>query len=211
MNYAGFWRRYAALFIDGLIMWIPSIVLDYFFKYPVASIFINIFYKPIFESSSLKGTPGKAVMGIVVVNEFGGQLTLAQAYTRYACSFLSGFVLMLGYFMSLFTAKRQTLHDIVAGTVVIEDHVPDINYFEAWKQNIVKLYYKLSGNNTDSSFKYNSGSNSSVSSVHQERSHITDHTDRTLKAIEDLHKLYQAGAITHEEYELKKQELLKKI
>ena len=92
--------------------------------------------------------------------------------------------------MNLFTAKRQTLHDMIASSVVIKKTAPDVNYFQVWLAELKKV----GGDRTasDNILKTTTDSNAA-------------------KAIEDLHKLFQSGAITQAEYDLKKSELLKKI
>lgn len=199
MVYSGFWRRFVATFLDGLIMFIPAWVLGALMPY-VGGIILGLIYKPVFEASALKGTPGKAMMGMIVVSESGERLTLKQAYIRYFCSILSGLVLCIGYLMNLFTAKRQTLHDMIAESVVINQEPPDLNYFQVWKQEIKILFDKLSGDATTVS---NAASSVSPS--------ISAQSADISKAIEDLHKLYQSGALSQAEYDAKKQELLNKI
>jgi uncharacterized RDD family membrane protein YckC len=65
-------------------------------------------------------TLGKRVMGLAVQGVDGRQLSFAQASIRWAGRWASGLVLGLGYMLALFTDKRQTLHDLVAGTVVVQ-------------------------------------------------------------------------------------------
>lgn len=199
MVYSGFWRRFVAAFLDGLIMLIPAWLLGILVPY-VGGVILGLLYKPVFEASALKGTPGKAMMGMVVVSETGERLTLKQAYIRYFCSILSGLVLCIGYLMNLFTAKRQTLHDMIAECVVINQEPPDLNYFQVWKQEIKVLFNRLSGDAAPVSNSPNSVSNS-----------ISAQSADVSKAIEDLHRLYQSGALSQAEYDAKKQELLSKI
>lgn len=199
MVYSGFWRRFVASFLDGLIMLIPAWLLGILVPY-VGGIILGLLYKPVFEASALKGTPGKAMMGMIVVSETGERLTLKQAYIRYFCSILSGLVLCIGYLMNLFTAKRQTLHDMIAECVVINQEPPDLNYFQVWKQEIKILFNRLSGDAAPIANAANSVSNS-----------ISAQSADVSKAIEDLHRLYQSGALSQAEYDAKKQELLNKI
>lgn len=199
MVYSGFWRRFVASFLDGLIMLIPAWLLGMLLPY-VGGIILGLVYKPVFEASALKGTPGKAMMGMVVVSESGERLTLKQAYIRYFCSILSGLVLCIGYLMNLFTAKRQTLHDMIAECVVINQEPPDLNYFQVWKSEMKVLFNRLSGDATPVSNEANSVSSS-----------ISAQSADVSKAIEDLHRLYQSGALSQAEYDAKKQELLSKI
>lgn len=200
MVYAGFWRRFVASFLDGMIVLIPSWIIGLLVPY-VGGIIVGLLYKPVFEASALKATPGKAMMGMMVLSESGERLTLKQSYIRYFCSILSGIVLGIGYLMNLFTAKRQTLHDMIAESVVIKQDAPDLNYFKVWKDEVSVLFARLSGDAPTVSNAANSVYTNSISAQSADVS----------KAIEDLHKLYQSGAISQAEYDAKKQELLQKI
>ena len=184
MVYSGFWRRFVASFLDGLIMLIPAWLLGILLPY-VGGIILGLIYKPVFEASALKATPGKAMMGMIVVSESGERLTLKQAYIRYFCSILSGIVLCIGYLMNLFTAKRQTLHDMIAECVVINQEPPDLNYFQVWKAEMKVLYNRLAG---DTPAVSNAASSVTPS--------LSAQSADVSKAIEDLHKLYQSGAIS---------------
>lgn len=193
MIYAGFWRRWAALFIDAIILLIPSALLNYVIPY-VGSIILVLVYKPVFEASVLQATPGKALMGISAVSEDGSRMTIKQSYIRYFASFLSGVILCIGYLMNLFTPKRQTLHDILAQSVVIMKEPPEMNYFQVWMDEMKKLF-----NSFDSKGVYNSSTSTESSA------------SATTITLEQLFKLYQAGALSEAEYTQKKEELLKKI
>lgn len=193
MNYAGFWKRYFATFIDGIILLIPNLAFNYVVPYAGGFLF-GFLYFPLFNSSPLQATPGKAIMGIAVVDENGNALTLKAAIIRHAASFLSALFLGIGYFMNLFTAKRQTFHDMVAESVVIIKQAPEVNYFHVWLNEAKRL-----------------GGDSTVSNVLQNDIQKATPVVDAAKAIEELHKLFQAGAITQEEYDSKKAELLKKI
>lgn len=189
MNYAGFWKRYFAGVIDGIILLIPNLAFNYVVPYAGAFMFGFLYY-PLFNSSPLQATPGKAIMGIAVLSEEGNTISLKAAIIRHATSLLSALFLCIGYFMNLFTAKRQTLHDMVAQTVVVYKQAPEVNYFTVWLNEIKRL-----------------GGDATVSNEIQKTTQETG----AAKAIEELHKLLQSGAITQEEYEFKKAELLKKI
>lgn len=148
MNYAGFWRRFAASLIDGLIMLIPSIFLGVVFRGGFAStglgFILGFLYRPFFESSTLNGTPGKALMKISVLSQTGERLTFKQACIRFFCGYLSALLLCIGYLIQPFTAKRQTLHDMIAETVVVNNETtPDINYFSVWKDQFKAVIERL--------------------------------------------------------------------
>lgn len=119
MEYANFWRRGAAAIIDGIILSaISALCMRLVVLLPFAFI-LHFFYKPIFESSNVRATPGKYLAEISVVKSNGDKLSLKDAYIRYFSSWLSGIMCGLGYFMALFTKKKQTLHDLFADTVVV--------------------------------------------------------------------------------------------
>ena len=147
MNYTGFSRRFAALLIDSLILWIPSLFLGSGLQSIPSTIGLGlvfgIIYYAIFESSAMSSTPGKALMGIVVLTESGDRLTFKAACIRYLCRYISSAILGIGYFMQLFTSKRQTLHDMLAEAIVIDREIPDVNYFTVWKDQFKAVIGKL--------------------------------------------------------------------
>lgn len=135
--YAGFWRRAAAALIDGVIIFTLSTVLARFA--PVALI-LHFFYKPIFEASAVRATPGKYLAEISVERTSGDQLSLKDSYIRYFASMLSGAMLFLGFFMALFTKKTQTLHDVIADTVVVNKVYDNNGLFNEWWATLRKLF-----------------------------------------------------------------------
>ncbi len=204
MVYSGFWRRFMATVIDALIMIIPACILGTLVPY-VGGLVLGLLYKPVFEASPLKGTPGKAMMRMVVLSEAGERLTLKQSYIRYFCSILSGFVLGIGYLMNLFTAKRQTLHDMIAESVVINQDAPDLNYFQVWLAEVKVIFNRLAGDAAPISNAASTANNTTVNTS------VSAQSADVSKAIEDLHRLFQSGALSEAEYTAKKEELLKKI
>jgi uncharacterized RDD family membrane protein YckC len=139
MIYANLWKRTIAAFIDFLILSaIGTICIRSFFLIPVACI-INLLYKPIFEASAARATPGKSIMGIAVVKINGDQLTLKDSYIRYLSSFISSFTLGLGYVIALFTEKNQTLHDFFAGTVVVEQTYENSGLWNEWVKTVKSI------------------------------------------------------------------------
>ena len=146
MNYAGFWRRFAAYMIDSIILSIPSLAAGSAVSmYGVvgAGVILGLLYYPIFESSSLSATPGKALMGLAVVTEAGERITFKTAALRYFCRYLSVCILYIGYIMQAFTGKRQTLHDMLSETIVMNRASADVNYFSVWKEQLKEVVNKL--------------------------------------------------------------------
>jgi uncharacterized RDD family membrane protein YckC len=72
-----------------------------------------------FMSSGWQATPGQRLLGLRTQRTDGGRVSFGRASGRYFASIVSGYLLLTGYFMMLFTERRQTLHDRLAGTVVV--------------------------------------------------------------------------------------------
>jgi len=140
--YAGFWRRFAAYVIDYILI----LILILFVVIIVASIFdfmgfmvgmagggesggeavgfgivLVIFwlYWAVMESSSKQATLGKMALGIIVTDLEGNRISFGRATERYLAKIISGFIL-IGFIMVGFTARKQGLHDIIAGCVVVK-------------------------------------------------------------------------------------------
>jgi uncharacterized RDD family membrane protein YckC len=143
--YAGFWRRYAAALIDGLLTGIVGLVITFFAGTDMIlqislSAIINIIYFSIFDSSEMMGTPGKNIMGLVIISENSkARISFKTALIRHLVRWISGVLLGIGFLMQLFTSKRQTLHDMASETLVIKRIPPDINYFKAFKNNFSQV------------------------------------------------------------------------
>jgi len=80
---------------------------------------IGWLYDAASASGSKQGTLGKRLLGLCVVSESGERLTFGRASVRHCTKFLSAFGLMLGFLMAVFDQRKQTLHDLVAETLVL--------------------------------------------------------------------------------------------
>ena len=147
--YAGFWRRFIAYCLDQIIL-IPFVAAVGFVlgliglgdQVIVLSLttLLTFTYNVVFNCSSLCATPGKAVLGIAIVDEkTNSQITFKQAIIRFLSSFLSGLALCLGYLIQPFTARRQTLHDMITETIVVRRNHGDVNYITIFKENFSKI------------------------------------------------------------------------
>jgi uncharacterized RDD family membrane protein YckC len=119
--YGGFWERFAAAFIDGLIVGVANMILSFIF--PFFSLFGIItawLYHALQESGNSQATIGKKALGLKVVNENGQQISFGQATGRHFGKYLSGIILFIGYLMMLWDEKKQTLHDKMANTYVVK-------------------------------------------------------------------------------------------
>jgi len=145
--HAGFWRRFAAHLIDTALVttvglgggMIAGLILGSAFITPqgssskeieaasfMAGITISLFtaivswlYFTLMESSPKQATLGKMAMGIVVTDMNADRISFGKANARYWAKLLSSLILSIGYIMAAFTERKQALHDIIAGTLVM--------------------------------------------------------------------------------------------
>ena len=138
-EFATFWQRFVASFIDGIVV---SAVTQ-----PLSAIIgllvrdgaafrhaneaavgmqmaigqcIGWLYFALMATSSKQGTLGMMAMGLVVTDLEGKPITFARATGRHFATILSGLTCSIGYLMMLWTEKKQTLHDIIAGTLILQ-------------------------------------------------------------------------------------------
>ncbi|MCY2957159.1 MAG: RDD family protein [Planctomycetota bacterium] len=76
-------------------------------------------YSALMESSSYQATVGKLVLGIRVTGMQGQRISFGRATGRYFGKVLSCMTLCIGFMLAGFTEKKQALHDLVAGCLVI--------------------------------------------------------------------------------------------
>ena len=93
------------------------------FKVDVASIFVQIlllFYAPVMESRHPQATFGKMALRIYVQKISGERLSFGRAFLRNIAEVLCWLTLNIGYLISLFTKRRQALHDLISSSVVVK-------------------------------------------------------------------------------------------
>jgi len=133
-EYTGFIRRSVAFLLD-----IPFLILLYYFSESVCQFMYDAWYFHIsshvflyivfvilyfatLESSSLKATFGKVLIGIQVENkETSNRLTFPRALLRFFFKILSIFFLLMGIIIILFTQQKQALHDLIVKSVVVKE------------------------------------------------------------------------------------------
>jgi uncharacterized RDD family membrane protein YckC len=71
------------------------------------------------ESSEWQATPGKKVLNLRVTDLNGQRISFGRATGRFFAKWISGLTMLIGYIMAGFTEKRQALHDMIAGTLVL--------------------------------------------------------------------------------------------
>jgi uncharacterized RDD family membrane protein YckC/Flp pilus assembly protein TadD len=134
--YAGFWNRFAASFIDsvivvigGYLIFLPFLIAKEmtkatahpFWMVPeiIVSLVIGWLYFTLFESSTKQATIGKMAVGIIVTDLNGKRIFFGRANGRYWGKAISFLILGIGYIITGFTRKKQALHDIMADTLVL--------------------------------------------------------------------------------------------
>jgi uncharacterized RDD family membrane protein YckC len=133
--YAGFWRRFAAAFVDGVLIWIVTFIVVFAIAFvfelaaprtglgtglaTAAALAIGVLYYPLLESSKAQATWGKRALGIMVTGLQGERISFWQALGRSLAKLISALLLCFGYLMAAFTSRKQALHDMMAGTLVV--------------------------------------------------------------------------------------------
>ena len=95
-------------------------ILSIVFTFLGAALLITWLYHAYFESSSWQATVGKRVMNLYVTDLNGQPISFLHATGRHFAKIITGLIpLFLGYIMAAFTERRQALHDMIAGTLVL--------------------------------------------------------------------------------------------
>jgi uncharacterized RDD family membrane protein YckC len=134
---AGFWIRFVAMLIDGVVMTALVSVLislftdsspnDYFFGTSgsesvdgpdLIGLIIEFFYAPTLIAVWAT-TVGKRAFSAYVVRPDGSPVSFWRALGREFAKFLSFFTLGIGFIMIGFRSDKRGLHDLIADTVVV--------------------------------------------------------------------------------------------
>jgi uncharacterized RDD family membrane protein YckC len=137
LDYASIGNRIIAAILDGIILIFINFIVGMVLTITInqssstsdeslnslnnlINILISYGYTAYLMSSESQATLGQMAMGIKVTDENGNRITFVAATIRYFMSLVSGIILAIGYLMALFNDKKQTLHDLVAKTVVLK-------------------------------------------------------------------------------------------
>lgn len=136
-EYGGFWIRVGAYLIDVAVLLIPVLLISFLYKsvtpasdgtekvvVEVIDFFLSQLiwwaYYAVLHSSSWQASLGKKALGLKVVDENGERISFGRATGRYFAGFLSAIILCVGLMMVGWTKRKQGLHDMIAGTLVIK-------------------------------------------------------------------------------------------
>lgn len=137
--YAGFWRRFSAYIIDAVIIgffintsyWFLLNLLQFGTMSNIPRNLTNIIFTSLvfiitwcyysgMESSPLQSTLGKLLVGIYVTDSERKRISFGKATGRFFGKIISGLIITIGYLLAGFTKKKQALHDIMAGCLVLK-------------------------------------------------------------------------------------------
>jgi len=92
-----------------------------FFLGIVALLIVQWLYFALMESSERQATVGKSVMSLRVTNYEGQRISFGHATGRFFAKIVTGMIpFAIGYIMAAFTERKQALHDLIAGTLVLK-------------------------------------------------------------------------------------------
>ena len=138
LKYVGFWKRTVAVLVDTfliilvtlpILIWVYGIEylnnehmekgsLDFIINYVFPTIVVILLWK------YYQATPGKMIFKATIVDaKTGGKPTFKQWIIRYLGYFVSLLPFGLGYFWVAFDKKKQSFHDKLANTLVIQSKV----------------------------------------------------------------------------------------
>lgn len=147
--YAGFWRRVCATFVDSVLLnvlmsplylaWLwPAMIaaggqsdpqdmdpavafamMGTLFSFIAISGVISMLYFALLESSPNQASLGKMAMGLKLTDPAGKRITFGHSIVRRLARIVTGFTIGIGYLMVLWTRRKQTLHDLMVGTLVV--------------------------------------------------------------------------------------------
>ena len=151
VEYAGFWRRFGAFVVDYAVVFCCTCLFTWFLyavgvisslelpelpfiptwanaKFEMFGISINLtatpllwLYYAVFESSSWMATPGKAACKLIVTDMKGNRISFLRASNRFFGRILSLITLGAGFAVAGVTEKKQALHDMMSGCLVVRE------------------------------------------------------------------------------------------
>ncbi len=142
VEYAGFWIRFVAKFIDGLILLVPNMTVQFLLTGAIGgfgtqsnpgdaaavgaalasmafSITTNVLYNSILVSK-YGATWGKMAVGLKVINDDGSAVQTGKAVGRVFAEIVSGLTCYIGYIIAGFDEQKRALHDHMCSTRVIK-------------------------------------------------------------------------------------------
>ncbi|HYC93230.1 MAG TPA: RDD family protein [Thermoanaerobaculia bacterium] len=138
LNYTTVLKRFGGMLLDNLVLSVPNIIFIVIilvatgaFTDPdkaglwiqlvnIPAIGLAITYEALMLSLKNGQTLGKMAVGARVVRPDGSRISTGQAWGRAAMRTVLGCLVILDYLPALFTEEKTTLHDMIAGTRVVD-------------------------------------------------------------------------------------------
>jgi len=137
-HYGGFWIRFLAIVVDGLIMdaiYVPLVFLFGVTVFRAAGAapairpgtivalelvpMLAVFLYEVMMIRYFGATLGKMAVGVKVVRTDGSEISWGISIARYFMKMVSGIILAIGYIMAGFDSEKRALHDRVCDTRVV--------------------------------------------------------------------------------------------
>jgi tetratricopeptide (TPR) repeat protein/uncharacterized membrane protein YeaQ/YmgE (transglycosylase-associated protein family) len=154
IRYAGFWKRVAATLVDTIIIAVGFFAVAFLFgiMFGIETFDSHVFkrwflmlcfitgwlYSALMESSPHQGTLGKMFLGIKVTDLNENRIGFGKATGRYFSKYISSFILGIGCIMVAFTQKKQGLHDIMAGCLVVNSNLETVTSDEVFIEKNIR-------------------------------------------------------------------------
>jgi uncharacterized RDD family membrane protein YckC len=120
---AGFWRRFAGAFIDGIFVSVAAGILRGILGTGAGTslgVIVGAAYFTAFVGAERGQTLGQMVLGIKVIGlDNGGSVGYGRAFLRWLVSLISAAVILLGYLWMLWDKEKQCWHDKAANAIVV--------------------------------------------------------------------------------------------
>ena len=86
----------------------------------LVGLFVDCVYSVFMMTGSEQATYGQKAVGIKIVNDNGTKISFGTAIGRWVGSVFSSLLLKIGFLIAIFIKNKKTLHDLMAGTIVVE-------------------------------------------------------------------------------------------
>ena len=111
----------------------------------LTGLIVDFIYNVMLMGGNKQSTYGQRAVGIKIIKDSGGPVGYATAIGRWIVSGFSSILLKIGFLIAIFTKNKKTLHDFIAGTIVVEseqESQPKINDTEPNLKSTSRNYQK---------------------------------------------------------------------
>ena len=96
------------------------VIIPVIFLLATASLAVTWLYHALMESSEWQATVGKKVLGLVMTDMEGRRVSFWRATGRHFAKIVTNMIpLLIGYILAGVTDKKQALHDMIAGCLIL--------------------------------------------------------------------------------------------